>query len=155
MQQRKTTSLIERLIKHTIVKESGCWEWQGAKTDFGYGVIGRGIRGYGLVRAHRASWEIAYGEIPLGLIVRHRCDNPSCINPEHLLLGTHADNTRDKIERGRGDTAMSHAVIAEKTGWGTGVCFRGHVKTGKNTNKGRSYARCLICRKERRNLRAT
>jgi len=71
-----------------------CWLWMGCTDRAGYGVLsGR--------RAHRISWELHHGSIPPGKIVRHRCDNPSCVNPDHLLLGTHYDNAVDRhVSRG-------------------------------------------------------
>lgn len=75
-----------------------CIEWTATRAWDGYGVID--VRGK-QYKAHRISYEVHFGPIPAGLIVRHRCDNRPCVNPEHLEIGTHADNTRDAIERGR------------------------------------------------------
>jgi hypothetical protein len=77
-----------------------CWEWQAGVYDFGYGKINEGGRGKAL-RAHRLSYEMANGPIPEGLIVLHKCDNPPCVNPRHLRLGTHQDNIADMISKGR------------------------------------------------------
>lgn len=76
----------------------GCWEWMGAKNPDGYGhlsVNGRAIR------APRFAWESAYGPIPEGLLVCHRCDNPACVRPTHLFLGSAAANTRDMRSKSR------------------------------------------------------
>jgi hypothetical protein len=64
------------------------------------------------MRAHRYSWQIAFGEIPSGLCVLHRCDNPSCVRHDHLFLGTQAENMRDRIRKGR--TLMNPDVLAEE-----------------------------------------
>lgn len=85
-----------------VTKGPGCWLWTGCTSRGGYGYLSRGGRGGGNERAHRISWEINYGPIPAGQIVLHRCDTPSCVRPDHLRLGTQADNVADMIEKGRG-----------------------------------------------------
>lgn len=79
-----------------------CWVWTGAKAPGGYGVIGVAARKIRAYRAHRLSWEMANGQpAPDGMVVMHKCDNPPCVNPAHLKLGTYADNTADMMAKGR------------------------------------------------------
>ena len=79
-----------------------CLVWTRYCNKGGYGQIQINGRSW---MAHRAAYEVAHGPIPAGKIVRHSCDNPPCVNPEHLLVGTTADNNRDKAERGRAPVA--------------------------------------------------
>lgn len=81
-----------------VQQGDGCWEWTGKKTPKGYGCLS--VRG-GTTRANRFAWEITNGKIPDGLVVCHKCDNPGCVRPDHLWIGTHADNIRDRDAKGR------------------------------------------------------
>jgi ribosome-binding protein aMBF1 (putative translation factor) len=76
----------------------GCWLWLGNKHKQGYGKISVNGRA---VMAHRVSYEMNCSEIPLGMMVCHKCDNPKCVNPDHLFLGSAQDNMTDKIMKGR------------------------------------------------------
>ena len=77
---------------------SGCWLWDGFVDAKGYGTFCNDAKKTG---AHRASWQIFRGPIPTGLSILHACDMPQCVNPDHLFLGTQADNLRDAREKGR------------------------------------------------------
>lgn len=77
-----------------------CWHWAGSVDGGGYGTLAVGP-GESPVKAHRMSWEIHFGQIPDGLVVCHACDNPACVNPHHLMLGTQMANTLDTSRKGR------------------------------------------------------
>lgn len=83
-----------------VVNENNCWEVISHSTVRGYPVM-RDNWELRLNYMSRIFYKECFGEIPKGMVVRHKCDNPLCINPEHLELGTHQDNTNDKIKRGR------------------------------------------------------
>lgn len=89
-------------------EQNDCWNWLAGKVRDGYGFFS--VNG-NLHKAHRVSWVIYRGDIPEGMSVLHHCDNRACINPNHLYLGTHQDNMRDMVRRGRslsGDKNPSH-----------------------------------------------
>lgn len=95
---RPVTAMEDRFWEK-VEKGSNCWEWTASKDNDGYGQIG--YQNGEMIRAHRYSWILHFGEIPDGLFVCHHCDNPSCVRPDHLFLGTALANNRDKIRKGR------------------------------------------------------
>lgn len=92
-----------------------CWPWQGTIHHLGYGVTGYRGRQW---RAHRLSWAATKGPIPPGMLVLHSCDNPPCVNPAHLWLGTHRDNSADCVAKGRNTRVLGEqhgiAKLTEK-----------------------------------------
>lgn len=90
-------NLKSRLLSRIATSKSGCWEWQNSCTSYGYGILH--VRGKPLM-AHIASYGMFVGDVG-GQCVLHKCDNPKCINPEHLFLGNQADNNADKCRKGR------------------------------------------------------
>lgn len=112
---------------------SGCWIWTGATIPQGYGCLRRFKK---TLKAHRVSFELFKGKISSGLHVCHRCDNPSCVNPEHLFLGTNVDNMNDKKAKGRHyNTLKTH-------------CKRGHLLSADNLVSGVGRI-CKTCHREK------
>lgn len=95
-----TPATVAALFWARVDKSGDCWEWRGRKHDRrrGYGAFDVDGR---TVRAHRFAVELTSGPIPAGHVVLHRCDNPSCVRPDHLIVGTQADNVRDCEVKGR------------------------------------------------------
>lgn len=122
-----------RLFWDRVLIGDGCWEWQGGCFNTGYGSARYRKRS---VPAHRVAWALWHGELPgPGVFVCHRCDNPPCVRPDHLFLGSNQDNQNDKVK---------------KTGpwqWNVGWthCQKGHSyeTDGVYTWKGRRY--CRLC----------
>jgi hypothetical protein len=95
---RKDVPSVEERFWSKVDRSGDCWLWIGAKDEEGYGfqkILGR------MWHASRVSWKIAHGDIPDGLLVLHKCDNPPCIRPSHLFLGTQKENIADAMRKGR------------------------------------------------------
>jgi len=91
---------VEKRVWTKVKKTESCWEWTASKNVHGYGIIKKDGR---MHLAHRVLFELTGGKIPNGMQVLHHCDNPACVNPDHLFLGTHGDNMRDMFKKGRGN----------------------------------------------------
>lgn len=130
-------SVYERLMKYSAENADGCRVWTRSVTHDGYGRLRVGGK---MIGAHRVMYEIFNGPIPPAMYVCHHCDNPRCVNPEHLFLGTNRDNIIDAMKKGR------HIVPFV----GYNKCQKGHELTIFNTYFLRSgKKKCMICEKQR------
>lgn len=129
------TSVFERFVKFTRY-ENGCWIWTGARRTSGYGVFKLNGKAES---AHRVSYKLFKGDIPPGVFVCHTCDNPICVNPDHLFLGTASDNMMDAQSKGR-------LVIPE------GIRFKkGHIPNFTTITKEQAVQVKLMIKKGMRN----
>ena len=97
----KIAAPIESRFWSMVEKGDSCWNWTGSLSKKGYGQISK-TRNDGPELAHRLSYRLFVGPIPNGIMVLHKCDNPKCVNPSHLFLGTSGDNTQDMVQKERG-----------------------------------------------------
>lgn len=156
----KIKNIAERFFLK-VVKTEYCWIWKGFKNKLGYGdfSVACGIH----QPAHRVSWLIHYGDMN-NLFVLHKCDNPSCVNPEHLFLGTQSENCHDRHRKGRTKVRTGPRIMDEFTNLDDGSkktkdkIFRmrrfrdGKCATcGKPRGLGRKNKKhCILCNQKRR-----
>lgn len=132
---------LERFM--ALISHSGeCWVWQGARSPKGYGRFATKVaNGWRLRRAHRVSYEHFVGPIN-ELLVCHHCDNPSCVNPGHLFLGTAKDNAQDASRKGRVHKGGANVPWTRRITH----CKRGHLLDGNNLVKSAANRRvCKAC----------
>jgi len=99
----RSMPLKQRLLRRIVKTKNGCWEWQGSLKNNGYGELHFKSK---KLYTHRAAWMVYKGPIPKGLCILHKCDNRSCINLDHLFLGTYQDNSQDMYKKGRENKAQ-------------------------------------------------
>jgi hypothetical protein len=124
-----------------VTKTESCWPWRGfahKKTGYGrFNYLG------GQYYAHRVSWLFSHGEIPIGLDVLHHCDNPPCVRPDHLFLGTQTDNNADRDAKGRGRWGINRRKKI-KSG---DICRKGHLYRASSSGRIYCYDCESICKK--------
>lgn len=155
-----TAALVARFWAKVDRQESSkCWEWTAHRNRKGYGQMGVGTGSrQPRCSSHRISWELHFGAIPDGLFVCHRCDNPPCVNPAHLFLGTHTENVADMTNKRRqafgsrsGRSKLSESSVLEiRRLYDSGVS---HKKLARIFGIGNTCAYMAAARKNWRHVR--
>jgi hypothetical protein len=136
-------TLAERFYVKLRPLANGCWEWIASSSSRGYGEIWDGAAGKNRKATH-VSWELAHGKpFPAGMYACHSCDNPACVNPEHIFVGSQKDNLRDASDKKR-------LPAQSKT-----HCKSGHPLSGANmrtipNSNGRARRQCIQCDEKRK-----
>lgn len=139
---RRRIVLNKEYIKDHVemIPECGCWIWMPSLQTQGYGRIAFNQKNdKRKMLAHRTSYQIFKGNIPAGANVLHRCDMPSCVNPDHLFTGTQKDNMQDMIKKGRKFSVYKDIKF----------CKHGHEFTNANTYFYKERRQCKACKQER------
>ena len=114
------TTVLDRFMDKVELVDTGCYEWTAGCCGGGYGVFFIDRVSY---RAHRIAWELLVGDIPEGKWVLHDCDNPKCVNPDHLYIGSHQDNVDDMVRRGRTVAKLTRQEVDEiRYKYASGLC---------------------------------
>jgi hypothetical protein len=136
--KKPTPSLAWRFWGRVLVGNAAdCWEWSGPRNRQGYGTID------GKLATRLMHGFMAGKAVPTNLLVCHSCDNPPCVNPRHLWLGTHKDNALDMVAKGR---RVQRGPLTH--------CYHGHEFTPSNTMMEGPVRRCRICRSQRNRIPA-
>ncbi len=149
---KKAKTLNEFIDQRISIEESGCWEWTSTLDTDGYGrAIGKWYREYKKSGAHQLSYICYRGPIPAGEQVCHKCDNPSCVNPDHLFLGSPQVNMTDKVLKFRQPVKLTPEQVLEiRTRYESGLFTQAELAPDYNVTE--ESIRCVINRKSWRHI---